>query len=82
MLNPRRAKEGIMAMVHIPGKKSGQIMLYALSTCVWCQKTKKLLEEQSAEIQEIRARIASQLEQLASKAQVLQAELMKLMEEK
>ncbi|MBN1156354.1 prefoldin subunit alpha [Candidatus Woesearchaeota archaeon] len=46
------------------------------------EETKKLLDEQSAEIQGIRARIATQLEQLASKAQVLQAELMKLIEEK
>lgn len=34
-----------MTVVHIPGKKSGHIMLYALSTCGWCQKTKKLLDD-------------------------------------
>ena len=34
-----------MSVVHVPGKKSGHIMLYALSTCGWCQKTKKLLDE-------------------------------------
>ncbi|MDD5038407.1 MAG: glutaredoxin family protein [Dehalococcoidales bacterium] len=34
-----------MAVVHIPGKNSGHIMLYALSTCGWCQKTKKLLDD-------------------------------------
>ena len=34
-----------MAVVHVPGKNSGHIMLYALSTCGWCQKTKKLLED-------------------------------------
>ena len=34
-----------MAVVHVPGKNSGHIMLYALSTCGWCQKTKKLLDD-------------------------------------
>ena len=34
-----------MTIVHIPGRKSGHIMLYALSTCGWCQKTKKLLDD-------------------------------------
>lgn len=27
------------------GKDKGKIMLYALSTCVWCRKTKKLLDK-------------------------------------
>jgi glutaredoxin-like protein NrdH len=30
---------------HVPGNKKGDVMLYALSTCVWCKKTKRLLEE-------------------------------------
>jgi glutaredoxin-like protein NrdH len=34
-----------MAITHVPGKNSGQIMLYALSTCVWCAKTRKLLDD-------------------------------------
>lgn len=34
-----------MAAKHVPGKKIGHIMLYALSTCQWCQKTKRLLDE-------------------------------------
>jgi glutaredoxin len=32
-------------MAHINGKEKGIIRLYALSTCVWCKKTKKLLDE-------------------------------------
>jgi glutaredoxin-like protein NrdH len=35
----------IMTMVHIEGEDKGKIILYALSTCVWCKKTKKLLTE-------------------------------------
>jgi glutaredoxin-like protein NrdH len=34
-----------MAMVHVKGKDKGKVVLYALSTCVWCKKTKKLLTE-------------------------------------
>ena len=33
-----------MVMTHVNGKNKGKVVLYALSTCVWCKKTKKLLE--------------------------------------
>jgi glutaredoxin len=29
---------------HVAGKDVGEIMLYALSTCQWCNKTKALLK--------------------------------------
>lgn len=29
---------------HVEGKDKGPIQLYALSTCIWCRKTKKLLD--------------------------------------
>jgi glutaredoxin len=29
----------------VEGKDKGDVKLYALSTCVWCGKTKKLLKE-------------------------------------
>lgn len=32
-------------MTHIEGKNAGKIMLYTLSTCIWCKKTKKLLKD-------------------------------------
>jgi glutaredoxin-like protein NrdH len=32
-----------MTIRHVSGRKKGKVMLYALSTCVWCQKTKDLL---------------------------------------
>ena len=28
---------------HVKGKNKGKILLYALSTCIWCKKTKDLL---------------------------------------
>lgn len=34
-----------MEINHVNGVNKGKIMLYALSTCVWCKKTKKLLDK-------------------------------------
>ena len=34
-----------MEYEHVDGKDKGKIVLYALSTCVWCRRTKKLLGE-------------------------------------
>ena len=34
-----------MNLQHIKGKDKGHIVLYALSTCPWCKKTKNLLNE-------------------------------------
>jgi glutaredoxin len=33
-----------MDVNHVEGKDKGKIILYALSTCPWCKKTKRLLE--------------------------------------
>jgi glutaredoxin-like protein NrdH len=38
-----------MAMHHVPGTKAGDIKLYALSTCPWCKKTKKMLDDLGVE---------------------------------
>jgi len=34
-----------MQITQVPGTKGADIMLYALSTCPWCRKTKKLLDD-------------------------------------
>jgi len=34
---------------HVDGRNKGKIFLYALSTCVWCKKTKQLLENLGVE---------------------------------
>ena len=31
-------------VVHVEGEKKGDIFLYAISTCVWCRRVKRLLE--------------------------------------
>jgi glutaredoxin-like protein NrdH len=43
------SEEKDMAVEHVAGRKAGKLMLYALSTCVWCGKTKKLLNELGVE---------------------------------
>ena len=30
-------------MNHVKGKNRGRVVLYALSTCAWCRKTRRLL---------------------------------------
>lgn len=32
-----------MNFEHVDGKDKGKVTLYALSTCIWCKKTKELL---------------------------------------
>jgi glutaredoxin len=34
-----------MKLEHVDGDKKGEILLFALSTCGWCKKTRLLLEE-------------------------------------
>lgn len=34
-----------MKIEHVAGTKKADVMLYALSTCVWCKKTKQYLNE-------------------------------------
>ncbi|MCX5748896.1 MAG: glutaredoxin family protein [Candidatus Saganbacteria bacterium] len=34
-----------MKINHVTGKKKAKVMLYALSTCIWCRKTKQLLND-------------------------------------
>jgi glutaredoxin-like protein NrdH len=41
----KKSRVNNMTKKHIAGRKVGKVTLYALSTCVWCNKTKKLLNE-------------------------------------
>ena len=38
-----------MGTEHVAGKNRGTVMLYALSTCGWCARTKDLLRELGVE---------------------------------
>ncbi|MGC9517582.1 MAG: glutaredoxin family protein [Methanomicrobiales archaeon] len=34
-----------MNIIHVKGFKKGDVLLFALSTCGWCKKTRELLED-------------------------------------
>jgi len=36
-------------MHHVEGENKGHVVLYALSTCAWCKKTKNLLNDMGVE---------------------------------
>ena len=38
-----------MGLEYVFGKKAGHIVIYALSTCPWCKKAKKLLSDLGVE---------------------------------
>ena len=38
-----------MKIEHVDGKNKGKILLYALSTCGWCKKTKDFLNKLAVE---------------------------------
>lgn len=35
----------MIKLTHVDGKDVGKVVLYALSTCAWCKRVKKLLAE-------------------------------------
>ena len=39
-----------MAVEHVNGNEKGSVMLYALSTCGWCAKTKETPETDGGKI--------------------------------
>ena len=36
-----------MSLEHVAGRDVGKVMLYALSTCIWCKKTKEYLSSKN-----------------------------------
>jgi glutaredoxin-like protein NrdH len=34
-----------LSLTHVDGREAGKVTLYALSTCIWCRKTRNLLDE-------------------------------------
>jgi glutaredoxin-like protein NrdH len=41
-----------MDIVKVPGKNNKhKVLMYALSTCAWCKKTKKLLKDNNVEFE-------------------------------
>jgi len=50
-------------MNHIEGTNKGSIVLYALSTCQWCMKTKELLDRLNVEYSYIDVDLADEKDQ-------------------
>ena len=38
-----------MAITKVEGKNKGELLLFALSTCIWCRKTREFLNEMGVE---------------------------------
>ena len=38
-----------MEIIHVEGTNKGSVFLYALSTCIWCKRTKQLLNNLGVE---------------------------------
>lgn len=48
---------------HVDGRNIGNIMVYALSTCAWCKRTKKLLNDLNVSYDYIDVDLESEEEQ-------------------
>ncbi|MBN1860725.1 MAG: glutaredoxin family protein [Candidatus Thermoplasmatota archaeon] len=51
-----------MNVVHVNGKNKGDIILYAISTCGWCKKTKSLLNSLGVEYRFINVDLLDKVE--------------------
>ncbi len=51
-------------MNHVSGEKKGEVTLYALSTCIWCRKTKNVLNKLGVEYSYIDLDLLEQEEQV------------------
>lgn len=60
-----------MDIKHVGGRSKGRVMLYALSTCVWCKKTKRLLNELGIDYHYVDADLASDEDKEKIKAVIL-----------
>lgn len=60
-----------MNIIHIEGKKKGKVMLYALSTCIWCKKTKQLLDDLGVEYDYVYVDLESGAEKTALTKEII-----------
>jgi len=61
----------MITMTHVAGKDKGPIKLFALSTCVWCKKTKKLLNELGVAYDYADLDLLSEAEKEAAKKEII-----------
>jgi len=56
-----------MKTTHVKGKKTKKILLYALSTCIWCKKTRELLNELGVDYDYVYVDLADESEDVVNK---------------
>jgi len=61
----KEGRKSFMEIKHVEGEDLGSIMLYALSTCPWCKKTKTLLQQLGVKYDYVDVDLLSEDEQLA-----------------
>jgi glutaredoxin len=61
----------MLPLTHVPGKDRGRIVLYALSTCGWCRKTRNLLEEMGVDFSYVYVDLLQGEESSQAKKEVL-----------
>ena len=60
-----------MKVEHVKGKNKGKIMLYALSTCGWCRKTKEFLKKLGVEYDYVFVDLLEENDQKKSKKEIM-----------
>jgi glutaredoxin len=60
-----------MKYTHVEGKNKGKVVLYAISTCVWCKKTKRLLKGLGVQFDYIDVDLLTDEEKEEAKREVL-----------
>jgi len=60
-----------MDIKHVAGRNKGKVMLYALSTCIWCRKTKKLLDDLGVEYDYVDVDLESGAEKTALTKEII-----------
>ena len=60
-----------MRIEHVEGENKGKIMLYALSTCGWCRKTKEFLKKLGVEYDYVFVDLLEENDQKKSKKEIM-----------
>jgi len=63
-------EEVFMEFIHVTGENKGKVILYAISTCIWCKKTKQLLNDIGVEYSFVDVDLLDQNEKDAVKREV------------
>ena len=59
-----------MNLEHVKGKNCGKVVIYALSTCVWCKKTKKMLSDMGVDYYFVDVDLLDEIEQEEAQSEI------------